>query len=271
MTHMIRLIVCSFLSLLFMGCMSRPCTCATMPAAPRGPTTASAATVPCVAVATAPPAPAATVSQPTPTSTIADAPRAADAAQVRADKGGTIAARKVAWDGDENTGNAKGWADCDKKPDCKATLAPITGRGRNKSKGLMFHGEGAGWLGGGWNLFGWWPENAGIDITDYKFLRLAIRVEGRGAEMSPNPKNLNITLVCSSKKKNCNSAMVNLAKLTGENLFDAKWHEVAVPLAPLTSKPDFDPKTVWEIDINTWSETPKNFEIYIDDIAFSGD
>ena len=255
------------LSVLFIGCMRAPCTCATAPAAPAALPKAPVAAIPCVAVATAP---AATqVSPPTAAPPAAEAAKAADVSQVRTEKAGSVAQRKIAWDGDENSGNAKGWADCDKKPDCKANLAPVPGRGRNKSKGLKFHGEGAGWIGGGWNLFGWWPENGGIDVTDYKFLRMAIRIEARSPEAAPNPKNLNVVLVCSSKKKNCNSAMVGLAKLTSENLFDANWHDVAVPMAQLTSKSDFDPKTVWEVDLNTWSETPKNFEIYIDDITFS--
>src|SRR5690606_16407906 len=58
--------------------------------------------------------------------------------------------RHVLWDGDGNGDSAKGWADCDKKPGCKATLAPAPGKGVDDSTALHFHAEGPGWLGMGW-------------------------------------------------------------------------------------------------------------------------
>jgi len=94
-----------------------------------------------------------------------------------ADSGQTNSTRKVVWNGDSEGSNAKGWADCDKKPLCKSSLAPQASTGVKRSVGLKLHGEGDGWIGGGWNFYGWWPADAGLDITAYKSFKLAIRIE----------------------------------------------------------------------------------------------
>jgi len=72
-----------------------------------------------------------------------------------------VGSRLVIWNGDDTGGGAQGWASCDKTAECKTKLGPDSGSGVNGSTALKFHGEGPGWLGMGWNLFGWYPETAG--------------------------------------------------------------------------------------------------------------
>src|SRR6188508_1483570 len=117
------------------------------------------------------------------------APSAAEAPAATAAASGT-GGNGILWDGDENGLGAKGWQDCDKKPDCKVTLAAESGSGFNGSTGLKFHGEGPGWIGGGWNLFNWYPETAGVDVSSYKVFAMRIRIEAKNADEAPDPASL---------------------------------------------------------------------------------
>lgn len=173
----------------------------------------------------------------------------------------------VIWDGDENGMAAKGWQDCDKKPGCKATLAPEPATGFNNSVGLKFHGEGPGWIGMGWNWFGWWPQNAGTDISAYKTLTFRMRVEAKNADEAPDPGSLNVSIKCSSNPEKGQSNAVSLVKYTKENLIDGQWHAIELPVADM-KKAEFDQKTAWEFVFSTWSPTPRNFTVYLDDIRF---
>ncbi len=173
----------------------------------------------------------------------------------------------LVWDGDETGTGAKGWQDCDKKPDCKVTLAPEPGIGFNNSIGLKFHGEGPGWIGGGWNLFGWFPENAGYDITPYKKLVFRLKLSAKTPEEAPDLTALAVLLKCSSNPKKSESNAAPFSKVTTENLLDGQWHEITVPLVDL-KKEGFDPKTTWEFSLTNWSATPRNFTAIFDDIRF---
>ena len=230
----IRFSLCASTLLLATSCLTPPCQCAQGAAAPGAPAAAGVA------------------------------PSAADTAAAPA---GGDADKAIVWDGDENGLTAKGWQDCDKKPDCKATQLPTPGVGFNNSVGLKLHGEGPGWIGFGWNLYGWYPENAGTDITGYKTLKLRIRVEAKTSEEAPDPGSMNVSLKSSSNKEKGQSKDISLVKHTKENLIDGQWHEVVLPTADL-KKGEFDPKTVWEFVLSTWSGTPRNFNIYLDDIRF---
>jgi hypothetical protein len=174
----------------------------------------------------------------------------------------------IIWDGDENGLTAKGWQDCDKKAEgCKATLAPTPAAGFNNSVGLKAHGEGPGWIGFGWNWYGWFPENAGTDISGYKFLKLRIRIEAKSADEAPDPGSIGVSIKCSSNKEKGQSKDVAFVKHTKENLIDGQWHEVVLPTADM-KKAEFDPKSAWEFVLSTWSPTPRNFNLYLDDIRF---
>jgi hypothetical protein len=173
----------------------------------------------------------------------------------------------VVWNGEDVGGSAKGWADCDKKPECKATLAPTPGVGHGGTTGLKFHGEGPGWIGMGWNWFGWYPDTAGTDVSGYNSVTFRIRIDAKSKELAPDPSGSAVALGCSKGKKNSGDG--TLARYARDAL-DGQWHAVKIPLAHLMKGKgaEFDPKTAWEFRLSTWSGTPRNFDVYLDDIAF---
>jgi hypothetical protein len=172
--------------------------------------------------------------------------------------------RYVFWDGEGAGESAKGWSDCDKKEDgCKGTLVPEPKVGKEESTGLHFHGEGPGWIGLGWNFIGWWPEDGGVDVSGYSKLTFSIKVDAESEEVAPDLGALNVSLRCSKGKKD--SAAVSI-KAYAPELLDGEWHDVAIPLGEFT-KEEFDPGTVWEMNLSTWSASPKKFDIYVDNIA----
>jgi hypothetical protein len=139
--------------------------------------------------------------------------------------------------------------------------------GRNDSIGLQFSGKGPGWVGGGWNLFGWWPPEAGHDISAYKHFVLWMKVVAKSPDLAPEIGALNISLRCSSKKEGCESRSAELKKYVKGNLLDGQWHEIVIPLVAI-AKPGFDTKSMSEIVLSTWAGVPKEFQIYLDDMAF---
>lgn len=171
--------------------------------------------------------------------------------------------RYVFWDGEGNGASAKGWADCDKKPGCKGTLVPAPGKGMKDSTALHLHGDGPGWIGGGWNFFGWYPEDAGVDITGYSKLTFAVKVVAESEELAPDPGAVNVGLRCSKTKKDSNAVPL---KNYEPKLLDGQWHQLSIPLGEFT-KEEFDPKSTWEFVVSTWAGNPKKFDIYFDDIA----
>jgi len=206
---------------------------------------------------------------PCPTGSAAAAPEpvaagdgdAAAAASTPLAEGGLI------WNGEGTGAAAKGWADCDKKPGCKATLEPLPGVGKDGSAGLKFVGEGPGFVGFGWNWFGWYPETAGTDVSLQKQLSFWVKLVPASAEQAPDLGGVTVSLGCSKGKQSSASAPFNEIN---KGALDGQWHKVTVPLAVL-QKGDgkgLDLKTVWEFRIGTWATTPRKFEIYVDDIAF---
>ena len=207
---------------------------------------------PCPGAGVAPPA--ATAAAPSAAAPVASASAAAGS-------------RLVIWDGDgESVGaGAKGWDSCDQKPACQTKLGPDSGSGVNGSTSLKFHGEGPGWLGMGWNLFGWYPETAGVDISPYSHLTFQIRVDAKSAEAAP--EYLGLSLGCSdkTKKDSANMAIEKYAKAFA----DGKWHKIEIPISALIkgAGAQFGLDSFWEFRLHTWTGTPKNFDIYIDEIA----
>lgn len=174
--------------------------------------------------------------------------------------------RLVIWDGDENGTGAQSWADCDQKAACKTKAGMEAGVGLNGTNGIKFHGEGPGWIGMGWNLFGWYPENAGIDLTPYSHLTFQIRVEAKTPADAPEPGAITAVLGCSANK--INSSSVSIEKYA-KGFTDGKWHKVEIPIAAFVKGPGakFDLQSFWELRISIWSGSPRNFDIYVDDIA----
>jgi hypothetical protein len=199
-------------------------------------------------------------------------PTAAGAAPVTAGGGlnGPAAAaasgsRQVVWDGDGAGASAQGWDACDPKSGCsKVSTAP--GAGLGGSTALKLHGDGPGFLGMGWNLFGWYPQNAGYDMTPYSHLTFQIRVESKSPDSALDPASVGVLLGCSANKKD--SATVNVERYA-KGFNDGKWHKVEIPISAFTKGPGagFDPTSFWEFRIATWSASPKHFDIFIDDIA----
>jgi hypothetical protein len=188
------------------------------------------------------------------------------AASPNASKAGSLAAVGIVWNGEGVGETAKGWSDCDKKPNCKVALAPAPGAGKDGTSALKFHGEGAGWLGGGWNWFGWYPANGGVDISGYKNLTFWLRIDASG-ETAPELSAITVSLRCSNGGKDSASAALDRY---AKEARDGKWHKVSIPIDLLRRGPgkQYDPTTTWEFVIGEWSATPRKFDIYIDDIGF---
>ena len=174
--------------------------------------------------------------------------------------------RTVIWDGDEVGTGAQAWESCDQAPKCKAKVAVEPGAGTSGSNGLKFHGEGGGWIGMGWNLFGWYPQNAGFDLTPYSHLTFQIRAEGKTPGAPVDPGAPAVLLGCSANKNDSADAPIE-KHMKGFN--DGKWHKVSIPVAALVKGKGakFDPRSFWEFRLSTWSGNERYFDIYIDDIA----
>lgn len=202
--------------------------------------------------------------------TVASAPASTSPAAAPATPGASAPVasgqREVIWDGDE-VARGQGWASCDKEAEgCKATLAPAPGAGVNGSSGLALHGEGPGWQGGGWNWFGWWPENAGTDLSGYDDLSFSVKVVAPEKDKSPTAGGISLAFGCSLDKKN--SADASLGKYAA-NAIDGQWHEVKIPLADFFSGKgaECDARTAWEIRVSSWSASPVNFDLFLDDLS----
>ena len=170
------------------------------------------------------------------------------------------------WDGDGAGTGAQGWESCDKKPNCEAKVGPDPGSGVNGSTSLKLHGVGPGFIGMGWNLFGWYPENAGIDLSQYSHLTFQIRVEAKSPDAAPDPGSVGVLLGCSHNKND--SATVTVERYA-KGFLDGKWHKVEMPISAFVkgSGAKFDLGSFWEFRIATWSGTARNFDIFIDEIA----
>ena len=118
----------------------------------------------------------------------------------------------------------------------------------------------------GWNLFGWYPENAGVDLTPYSHLTFQIRVQAKSPQDAPEPGAVGVLLGCSANKND--SATVPIEKYM-KGFTDGKWHKVSFPISALTkgAGAKFDLGSFWEFRISTWSGSPRNFDIYFDDLA----
>ena len=214
------------------GCTCPPCAAA--------PTTTAAATCP------------------PPTAAVAVAPTVPMAA--------TTTQREVIWDGDAVT-RGQAWANCDQQAQgCKSTLTPAPGEGAAGTNGLKLHAEGPGWQGAGWNWFGWWPENAGTDLSGYDELIFSVRVTGADKAKLPAAGGISLSLGCSLEKKS--SADAPLAKYAADAT-DGQWHEVKIPLRDFFSGQGAacDARTAWELRVSSWSGTPVDFDLLLDNIA----
>jgi hypothetical protein len=171
------------------------------------------------------------------------------------------------WDGDNAGTGAQSWESCDQKPACQVKAAMAPGVGVDGSNGLRFHGEGSGFIGMGWNVFGWYPENAGVDLSPYSHLTFQIKVDMKpAADGTRDPGAPAVLLGCSRNK--FDSAEAPIDKYM-RGFTDGNWHKVAIPIAQFTKGlgAKFDLTSFWELRIRTWSGVKREFDIIIDDIA----
>jgi hypothetical protein len=171
----------------------------------------------------------------------------------------------VLWDGDDVSAGMS-WASCDKEGACKATFAAAAGEGASGTSGLRLHGEGPGWQGGGWNWFGWYPENAGSDISGYDELRFAVKISGKAKDKTPSAGGISLAFGCSKDKKN--SADASLGKYAA-NAADGQWHDVSIPLSDFFGGKgaECDARTAWELRVSSWSGTPVDFDLVLDNVT----
>src|SRR6476646_3471060 len=76
-----------------------------------------------------------------------------------------------------NAANAEEWANCNMKASCESSVKVAPSTGMSGSNGLEWHTKGKDWKGFGWNWFGFYPEDAGTDVTKYQNLVFWIRVK----------------------------------------------------------------------------------------------
>lgn len=180
------------------------------------------------------------------------------------------AGKLVTWDG-EKKASGKGWASCSKKGECE-TSVELDPKGGRQGAGLKFTASGPDWMGFGWNWYGWYPENAGDNITSYENLSFWIRVEAKDKASGPDPNSVMAWLSCSCKDKKedeRSTAQVKVADYA-KDFADGSWHEVVIPLADLFKDKgqSFDKATTWEFDLGTWSDAKREFTVYVDEIGF---
>jgi len=161
------------------------------------------------------------------------------------------------WDGDLYKTNAQWWT----HPTDEMKGEITTEVSHSGKHCLAFHGDGAAWLGFGFNFSGWYPPDAVYDISNYKNLSFWIRIDAAPG-LFPNRPNVHLS---QPGDKNNTSNTVDI-EAYAPNLMDGKWHEVVIPLKHLRTR-TFDLTKVWEIGIGTWAQDRRSFDMYIDEIG----
>jgi hypothetical protein len=165
------------------------------------------------------------------------------------------------WDGDTAAAGS-GWAA--PKADTNTMTASDSVHNKGK-KALAFKGVGAEYIGCGWNWHGWYPADAGTDISGCDRLRFNFKVTG-----DAKPADFKIHLVSNNAKS---TPDVDVSKYLGSadkgKIDDGEWHEIVIPLKELYGeKKDFDAKLAWEVDVSEWSQDKKDFTAYLDMVQF---
>jgi hypothetical protein len=175
----------------------------------------------------------------------------------------------MVWDGEDADTRARGWAACEEKESCLAQLTVKSGAGRNGSMGLELAAKGKKWIGFGWNWFGWWPDNAGTDISTYKSLRFWLKVSAEPGKQKPPRETLRVSLRGSSKGGKDATASVAVGDYAPA-LLDGEWHEIVMPLEPLFrgDGETFDNEKAWELDFGAWTTDECEYTLAIDEVAF---
>jgi len=175
----------------------------------------------------------------------------------------------IVWNGDD-IATGQGWASPEMTNKItKSSIAPDAGTGVDGTASLKWTAIGPEWSGFGWNWFGWWPSDAGTDVSKMTRLVFKIKVVATSPDKLPPVDAFNVKLGCSG---NGQKGTDTLPIANYEPAFaDGQWHDIAVPLADFYALPksaDFDKKTAWEFDVGQWSQNNCNFVVYFDNIGF---
>jgi hypothetical protein len=172
------------------------------------------------------------------------------------EKVANLPAKKIVWDG-EGFGGGLGWTS---PKDDKNFVKIQKEEFHNGKFGVEWRGEGQGYIGGGFNWKGWYPADAGDDISALK--NLVFWAKTTGDKLA----NLSVSLVSAPDKKP--TAVVNALDYCPD-LQDGKWHEVVIPLADLyAGKTGFNKYKAWEIGLGTQADKAVKFSVFIDEIGF---
>ena len=150
----------------------------------------------------------------------------------------------------------------------KNKIAPSEEAYKGK-KSLEFRGAGKGYIGCGWNWCGWWPKDAGTDLSGYKEMRFYIRVTG-----DSKPDEVTVCLVSNGKNRAASKglAVSKYAVDKDKGKFnDGQWHEIVIPVeafVPDPKKPGFELKKCWEVMIGEYSRVDRDFAVNLDSIRF---
>lgn len=168
----------------------------------------------------------------------------------------------IVFDGDNIGTDAKGWAD----PADKSTVTAQDNEVRTAGhKTVAFHGKGQGWMGCGWNWFGFSPSATGTDTTPFKNLTFWAKLAG-----AKKPGMLGAVLRSNEKEKErAESRSCSLFKYCPD-LSDGNWHRIQIPLADLFNGTQTNRAKAWELMIGCWAQEDADFTLYIDQIGFEG-
>ena len=165
----------------------------------------------------------------------------------------------VVWDGDAKVAGG-GWAG--PKVDSNF-IKPNEKENHGGKKSLEFHGEGAEWIGAGWNWCSWWPADGGTNISTADRLSFWVKLTGES-----KPADFTVHLGSSNKKATPDVNFSSYVK-DGKSFTDGEWHQIIIPLKELYGeKTEFDPKCAWEIQFGEWSQDAQKFSLFIDQIQF---
>jgi photosystem II stability/assembly factor-like uncharacterized protein len=167
----------------------------------------------------------------------------------------------IVWDGDKFA-HGQGWCG---PAGGFSFIKPQSEEAHNGNVALEVHCEvNGGWMGGGWNWYGWYPPGSGSDIRGFRNLSFWAKAEG------DKKRNLNVSLLSGSDGQTGQVDATEYGLPEGCDLLDGQWHEVVVPLADLYAKKDlsFDAAKAWQMNFNTWGPKEGKFSVYIDEIGF---
>ena len=127
---------------------------------------------------------------------------------------------------------------------------------------LQIQYTGAQWSGAGVNWAGYWPADAGLKASDYKYLVLEVKVEGAADALQ----------IALKDNKHKPSGNVALKKYCPDGKLPADFATVKIPIADLVAaKSEFVTGVVWELMVHEWTQGDKDVKVTLRKIAFGND